>query len=96
MMIYLFVPIFIYFKGLGPTVSPLKENLTIASCDPVAKKQFTMMVEEVATKINELKSKKSYDTVVLCGIETHVCILATCIDLIRHGFNVSLSIQIEC
>ena len=29
------------------------------------------------------------DTVVLCGIETHVCILATCQDLRAEGFNVS-------
>ncbi len=28
------------------------------------------------------------DTVILCGLETHVCILATCQDLLRKGFKV--------
>ena len=37
--------------------------------------------------MREMRSKE-VDTVVLCGIETHVCILATCQDLRAEGFNV--------
>ena len=39
-------------------------------------------------RLDELKTSNEVDTVILCGIETHVCIVATCIDLIHRGFNV--------
>ena len=47
-----------------------------------------MVVPEVAAQLKELR-KRGVDTVVLCGIETHVCILATCQDLRAEGLNVS-------
>ena len=46
-----------------------------------------MLVPEVLAQLKEWTAK--VDTVVLCGIETHVCILATCQDLRAEGFNVS-------
>ena len=52
------------------------------------KTKFTMLVPEVATQLKDMR-KRGADTVVLCGIETHVCILATCQDLRAQGFNVS-------
>ena len=48
-----------------------------------------MLVPEVAAQLKEMRKKREVDTVVLCGIETHVCILATCQDLRAQGFNVS-------
>ena len=51
---------------------------------------------DVESKLEALKSSKAVDyggtidTVILCGIEAHVCIVATCIDLLDSGFNVSL------
>ena len=33
------------------------------------------------------------DTAILCGIETHVCVIATCRDLRRKGFNVRLLVE---
>ena len=47
-----------------------------------------MVVPEVLAQLKEL-SKRGVDTVVLCGIETHVCILATCQDLRAEKFRVS-------
>ena len=74
-----------FFKGLGPTVEPLKSELTQAGCiSPVPKTKFTMIVPEIEEKLETLK----VNTVVLCGIETHVCVVATCIDLIARGFQV--------
>ena len=74
-------------QGLGATVEPLKTTLNEMECHPVSKTKFTMLVPEVS---EALKSKMDVDTVILCGIETHVCIVATCIDLLHRGFNVSL------
>lgn len=74
-----------YPKGLGSTVEPLKSLISSS----VAKTKFTMIVPEVEEKLDQLKNSRSgMDTIVLCGIETHVCIVATCIDLIHRGFNV--------
>lgn len=72
-----------YPKGLGPTVPHLSRHF---SQTPAAKTKFTMLVPEVLAQLKELTAK--VDTVVLCGIETHVCILATCQDLRAEGFNV--------
>ena len=84
----------INFQGLGSTVSPLSDNLVQAGTQPVAKTKFTMVVPEVELRLDGLFKNKNIDTIVLCGIETHVCILATCIDLIHRGFNVSNFLRI--
>ena len=80
----------IILQGLGATVEPLKTTLNEMECHPVSKTKFTMLVPEVSEALGGLKSKIDVDTVILCGIETHVCIVATCIDLLDSGFNVSL------
>ena len=77
-------------QGLGATVEPLKTTLNEMGCHPVSKTKFTMLVPAVLKALEALKYDKDVDTVILCGIETHVCIVATCIDLIDRGFNVSL------
>lgn len=78
-----------YPKGLGSTVEPLKSLL---SEQPFSKTQFTMLVGDVENRLDNLrrqtKPTTSVDTIVLVGIETHVCIIATCIDLVHRGFNV--------
>ena len=82
----------IILQGLGATVEPLKTTLNEMGCHPVSKTKFTMLVPDVLSKLEALKSSNDdpVDTVILCGIETHVCIVATCIDLLECGFNVSL------
>ncbi len=62
---------------------------SLLKTEPVAKTKFTMVVPEVEQKLDEFKANE-VDTIVLCGIETHVCIVATCIDLIHRGFNVNM------
>ena len=56
---------------------------------PVSKTQFTMLVGDVEHRLDSLQRQKPIDTVILAGLETHVCIIATCIDLIHRGLNVS-------
>ena len=55
----------------------------------VAKTKFTMLVPDMEARLDDLRSSRNVDTIVLCGIETHVCIQATCLDLLQRGFNVS-------
>ena len=55
---------------------------------PFSKTQFTMLVGDVDQRLDNLRRQKPVDTIVLVGIEAHVCIIATCIDLIHRGFNV--------
>ena len=52
-----------------------------------------MLVGYVENRLDNLRRQTKLtspvDTIVLVGIEAHVCIIATCIDLIHRGFNVS-------
>ncbi len=69
-----------YTKGLGPTVPSIInifpdfsffEKISFSCCgDPAFK--------------NELDRLGNTD-VILCGIETHVCLLQTCLDLLAEG-----------
>lgn len=72
-----------YPKGLGPTVPEL--GLEPHGLTPIAKTQFSMCVPEVEQM---LKAHQGLDTVVLCGIETHACILQTTLDLLERGYSV--------
>ena len=93
---FTYLPTLIILQGLGATVEPLKTTLNEMDCHPVSKTKFTMLVPDVESKLEALKSSKAVDyggtidTVILVGIEAHVCIVATCIDLLHRGFNVSL------
>ena len=72
-----------YPKGLGRTVPELeveKYGLT-----PIEKTQFSMCVPEVD---DMLKAKANIRSVILCGIETHACILQTTMDLLERGYDV--------
>jgi len=75
-----------YPKGLGPTVAPLLEKLphrpdkTEFSCCAIP--------EIVETLHREARPK-----VVLAGIETHVCVLNTALDLLTLGFRVFLPVD---
>ena len=77
---------FVIIQGLGATVEPLK---CLLREQPVSKTQFTMLVGDVEHRLDSLQRQKPIDTVILAGLETHVCIIATCIDLIHRGLNVS-------
>ncbi len=80
-----------YPKGLGTTVTELREALPLYR--PVEKMTFDCCGQP--TFLEELKEYKRRN-VVLAGMETHICVLQTCIGLLRGGVNVHLVQDAVC
>jgi nicotinamidase-related amidase len=80
------VPVFAteqYPKGLGPTVPEVA--VAIPGFAPREKVAFSAC--GAAGFVPALKQKKVLEAV-LCGIEAHVCVSQTCLDLLDKGFRV--------
>ncbi|KAA1137804.1 hypothetical protein PGTUg99_020888 [Puccinia graminis f. sp. tritici] len=71
-------------KALGGTVQGLTELLP-PERKPLPKSQFSMLVPEIRTDIASLEPRKH---VAILGIEAHICVLQTSLDLLRQGFHV--------
>lgn len=71
-------------ERLGATVEPVRRVLD--SPAPIAKMRFSACVEETMTQLRATGRK----SVVLCGLEAHVCVTQTALDLIEDGFTVWL------
>ena len=77
---YLGVPMIVtqqYTKGLGITVQEIREAME--SDDYIDKISFTAF-DSVKEQIMDKKF------VIVCGIEAHICVLQTVIDLVEAGF----------
>lgn len=74
-----------YPKGLGPTVAPLADKLRALGVEPIDKLGFDACSEpRLARGIAERAPR----TVVLLGMETHVCVFQTARELARRGLEV--------
>lgn len=71
-----------YTKGLGETIEPIRSMLN--NFKPIEKKDFSCCDE--AEFARELE-KSSPMNLIICGIESHVCVLQTAIDLKEAGLN---------
>ena len=73
-----------YPKGLGATVQEVSSEFP--ECTPVFEKtSFNALDEEgVLEKIKSYNKKQ----IVICGIETHICVHQTAAALLREGFEV--------
>lgn len=71
-----------YTKGLGFTIQPLKIALSNYLC--VEKMAFSCCDEPLFEEALHSTARKS---VILCGIETHVCVLQTTLDLLQAGYQ---------
>lgn len=80
-----------YPKGLGKTVGEIRDALQDYS--PIEKLTFSCCEEP--TFLIEMK-KTGRKSVILTGMETHVCVLQTCIGLIQEGFHVHLVKDAVC
>ncbi len=71
-----------YTKGLGPTLPSVSAKINGFSY--YEKTAFSCLDEPAVEDKLALINKHN---VVLCGIETHVCVLQTCIDLLEKGYK---------
>ncbi len=80
-----------YTKGLGPTVEDLSVNLE--GVDPVEKIHFSCCGENSFVRQMDASGRK---TVLLTGMEAHVCVLQTSLDLLSAGYNVHVPWDAVC
>jgi nicotinamidase-related amidase len=75
-----------YTKGIGMTVPVLSEVLgeEFAYYDKIT---FSCAEDETILQKIEAAGKKN---IIICGIEAHICVLQTVIDLIAKGYQVVL------
>ncbi len=82
------VPIFVseqYTKGLGKTIKSVSEKLK--DVPTFEKMTFSCMRNlELAAAIEQSGKR----TIILAGIEAHICVLQTALDLCQEGFDVAL------
>jgi nicotinamidase-related amidase len=75
-----------YPKGLGPTVPEVADHL--AGVTPVAKVRFSAAEsDEFAERLRET----GRDQILLCGIESHICVNQTADDLLIQGHAVHVA-----
>jgi len=74
-----------YKKGIGPIVPELADLLSDVPCPD--KVEFNGLANtEVRRELDRLSS--SVDTLLLCGVETHICIYQTAMGALEAGYKV--------
>lgn len=80
-----------YPKGIGPTVPEIRNALPLYG--PLEKLTFNCCEGPgFLDTLNSLGRKK----IILTGMETHICVLQTCIGLLKEGFNVHIVMDAVC
>ncbi len=80
-----------YPKGLGKTVPEIREALP--AYDPIEKMTFDCCGEPAFLKNVKGHGRRA---VILTGMETHICVLQTCIGLLKAGINVHVVRDAVC
>ena len=76
-----------YTKVFGETVPDVfTDQDHFESCKMFEKKNFSMCTDEVKSHLKALNK----ESVVLFGIEAHVCVQQTCLDLLEEGTDVHM------
>ena len=76
-----------YAKGLGETVSDVKSLLP---SDPIDKQMFSCFGSDVfCSVVKRLPGRRN--TVLLCGMESHICVAQTALAALREGYLVHVA-----
>lgn len=75
-----------YPKGLGTTVSSITEELS----EIKAFNKMSFSCSGADELFDDFK-KKNLSQIVVCGIESHVCVQQTVLDLVENNFQVNLA-----
>jgi nicotinamidase-related amidase len=79
------IPVFVteqYVKGLGPTVAPIAASLE--GIKRTEKMSFSCCDEP---RLMEGIAVTGKENIIITGIESHVCVLQTVLDLLRNGYH---------
>ena len=74
-----------YPNGLGKTINQIDDKLKKIKALKIEKTSFSCVSNKNDTEIREIFPKNQ---IIICGIETHICILQTSIDLYNKGYEV--------
>ena len=75
-----------YTKGLGESVAEIKE--AFEPFEYIEKSSFSVMGDEHFRNVINGTGRK---TVVLCGVEAHVCVMQSALDMMEAGYDVFLA-----
>lgn len=79
-----------YTKVFGDTLDECFATPEIKNATPIfEKKKFSMCTADLTAKLAEL-NKSSF---IMVGIETHVCVQQTCLDLLEQGKDVHIIVD---
>ncbi len=81
-----------YPKGLGKTVEEIKNSLP--EYKPIEKVTFSSLLEPEFEK--ELTKYSNIKKIILTGIETHICVWQTFLDLVKKGYTVFVPKDAVC
>ena len=76
-----------YTKGLGPTVSQIRNELKDQAIHKLTFSCFN------AEDLFERLGNSKVEQVIISGIEAHVCVQQTVLDLLSSGFQVNLAVD---
>ena len=77
-----------YTRGIGETIPSIAE--AIGEFEPIDKTSFSCMRnEEFARQLREAGKRD----IVVCGIEAHICVLQTVLELLDAGYNVYVAVD---
>merc|ERR1719295_298196 len=78
-----------YPKAFGKT----REELVTPKTMIFEKTKFSMITDEVESKLKEIGGVKERNNVIMTGAEGHICILQTTLDLLKRGYTVHLCVD---
>jgi len=81
-----------YPKGLGQTVAEIQQALP--NYQPIEKLSFSCCGDAGFT--SRLERLSSAKTVIIAGVETHICVLQTTLDLLVRGYQVYVVADAAC
>ncbi|MBV6658337.1 MAG: isochorismatase family protein [Devosiaceae bacterium] len=86
------VPVFVteqYPQGLGPTAPEIAGPAEAAKAKVFDKTAFSAArVGKLIDRLRKLRHEKRRDQIILCGIESHICVLQSAVELKAAGFEV--------
>ena len=74
---------------LGSTVEEIASLLPPSTAAPIDKTTFSMLVPDLQSHLTALQTSATEKlSIFLVGIETHICVTQTTVDLLTHGHKV--------